>query len=118
MTSQSSIAAIAASIEEDDRPTRRRMIGLGTAFVAGLATVMARSTPAYADCQHSPCCNLVFCASCRVRQCGGWYCPTGYIDSYWTCVSGGRSVLCGECTQSSNCRDGTYQNCSIWFYTG
>ena len=115
MTSQSSIAAIADSIDEDFKPTRRRILGLGTAFVAGIATVMARSAPAYADCQQSPCCNLVFCTRCAVT-CTGWACPSGHIDSWWTCVSGSRSVLCGECTVSSNCRDGTYQNCSIWYY--
>jgi hypothetical protein len=94
--------------------TRRTFLGIGSAFIAAVA---ALSTPeaASADCQSSPCCCLASCTKCSLNACGGWSCPSGYTAQCWNCTSGGRWYVCGECTNGSNCYNGSSYNCSIWF---
>ena len=99
--------------------SRRGLFRVGTAFVATLA---AMSTPKEAlangfcsGCGPS-CCCLKYCNTCGVLPCGGWGCPPGYVDSFWTCQQGGRTCTCGECTQPGNdCFTGPWGGCSYGF---
>jgi hypothetical protein len=115
MTVEVSGSTTAAPDQEDATLTRRSIFGIGTAVVAGLATVLARPTEAHADCQGSPCCFLASCTRCRRNPRGGWFCPRGFNARFWTCVSGRRRVICGECARGSNCFQGPWA-CSIWYF--
>jgi hypothetical protein len=107
-----------------DEPTdpRRwvRIVGVGTAVIAGLATLLARSQPAGAwhECLGQPhCCELATCTLCDYNVSHDrFYCPSGYFRYTWMCTEpDGSFWWCGECTGSQiNCFNGPFA-CSQWF---
>lgn len=102
----------------EPRRTSRRyaLMTVGSAFVAGLATLL-NAKPAAADCQGSPCCSLASCTICYYEVSKDrWKCPPGYYRTYWTCVSGsGITFGCGECSAGPSCWTGPFA-CSVWFH--
>lgn len=96
--------------------TRRGLFPIATAFIAAIAALADYKSAAADTCGWGcTCCDLATCTLCSVQQCGGWYCPTGYYQTLWTCVSGGRTWMCGECSANRhNCDLGPWY-CSICF---
>ncbi len=111
------VSETAESLTESEVPaevSRRGFFRVGSAFIAAVATLSSAKS-ASADCQGSPCCNLASCTQCSPSGgCGGgWYCPPGYTQTYWTCTRGGTTCTCGECSAGSNCFSGPWA-CSIY----
>jgi hypothetical protein len=100
------------------RRTGRRfaLLASTSAIIAGLATLIDGKAASAADCQNSPCCSLARCNLCFYKVAHDRYeCPSGYFRVMWTCVSGGVTWGCGECsTNASSCWSGSFA-CSIWF---
>jgi hypothetical protein len=112
------VDASEAVVDAAPARTGRRfaILGATSALIAGLATLLDPKTASAADCQGSPCCHLARCNLCYYQVSHDRYtCPSGYYRVMWTCVSGGVTWGCGECsTNSSSCWSGTFA-CSIYF---
>jgi hypothetical protein len=110
-----------ASVEIGGSPRRDRwrvILGAGTAVIAGLAT-LAKTQPASADCQGSPCCSLYSCTVCDYQVSRDRFqCPSGYWRAVWSCnePGTGKLVWCGECAGVLNDCYSCPCACSIWFY--
>lgn len=101
-------------IDEGSRTGRRRVVGLSAAFVAGLATLFY-AEPAAAMCDGPSCCGLAKCTQCSYQvEKRRYTCPSGYNRTLWSCVKGGTTYFCGECSKGTNCYAGPFA-CSIWF---
>lgn len=96
------------------RLNRRGLFRVGTGFIAALAALTTEKTVWAGNCG-TPCCQLAYCNECTPNGgCnGGWQCPSGYQDSYWTCTSGSWHCTCGECTKTSSCWTGPFGGCSV-----
>ncbi|ACU74553.1 hypothetical protein Caci_5695 [Catenulispora acidiphila DSM 44928] len=96
------------------RGALRWLTGGGIALVGAVSGLFATAAPASA----SPlCCQLAYPNGpfCNYFEC--WFsCPSGYTKMVWTCASGSREIVCGECQQGGNtCWNGSKYVCSIYW---
>ncbi|GII95824.1 hypothetical protein [Sinosporangium siamense] len=108
------ISEIDVGGEREGKGRRNMLLASASALVAGLATLLNPARAA-ADCLGSPCCYLASCTRCSYSGSPSSYtCPPGYYKTYWTCVSGGYTYACGECSGGPSCYQGPWP-CSIWY---
>lgn len=97
-----------------------RVIGVGSAVIAGLSTLLMQSSQASAThgCLSQPdCCSLATCIWCPYTVSPDrFYCNTGTRYT-WSCVDAGTGQLawCGECAGGADCWSGPF-SCSAWFW--
>lgn len=125
LTGASHIATEAAAIEFlEPEPNGNdrwdKVLGVGTAVIAGLATMLSRSQQAAAshECLGQPhCCTLATCTWCNYQvNPDRFTCPSGYNRFTWSCMEGSQLAWCGECTTSTeDCFHGDII-CSAWFW--
>lgn len=113
-------ATLPIELKPDGRNRWDGALGVGTAVIAGLSILLARSQPARAsdECLAQPhCCSLATCTPCNYNVSHDrFYCPAGYNRFTWSCMEGSQLAWCGECTTSTtSCYQGTF-NCSCWFW--
>jgi hypothetical protein len=109
---------VAVELEEPTIPRRKWWSTLGLATVGAVAAQLLHADAAFADCQGSPCCSLARCNQCSYsgNNKSTYVCPGGYNKVSWSCMSGSRKVICGECAAGPNCYQGPWA-CSIWYYS-
>ena len=115
ITTDPSKADAPTALVESMSIDRRGVLRVGTSFIAALAILTTSKVKDASACQDQGCCTLAFpCSPCATNGgcSGGWVCPPGYQDSWWTCSAGGRNCTCGECTPGGDCFSG-YTGCSI-----
>jgi hypothetical protein len=112
------------------RPTtgRRKFLALlgraGLVVVGGVATATAATETAGAHPRppcgpglyQSACCCLARAPGSCPGSGAGFNCNRGR-KRIWSCCSGNRQYICGECTGGSNCKQGPFY-CSEVYRTG